>query len=160
MPWGGGAELGPKPACSLPLPALAPGKVPAPNYTDCAQTPLGFRQSLSPGEALQQEAPRSLGRVRLTGGDPARHAWPGAPRCAGVSYKELEMCCWRKAGPGLGSPARAPARCKPRGEDRASAGRFPPPLSLAGIASSAADKDREGPGLQEARCHSSKPSAA
>lgn len=158
MPWGGGAELGPKPACSLPLPAPAPGKVPAPNYTDFAQTPLGFRQSLSPGEALQHEEPRSLGRVRLTGDDPAQPAWPGTPCCVGVSYKELEMCCWRKAGPGLGSPARAPAWCKPRGEDHA--GKFPPPLSLAGIASSAADKDREGPGLQQARCHSSKPSAA
>lgn len=159
MPWGSEAELGPKPACSLPLPAPAPGKVPAPNYTDFAQTLLGFRESPSPGEDLQHEAPRSLGKVRLTGGDPAQPAWPGAPHCAGVSYKELEMCCWRKAGPDLGSPARAPAWCKSWGEDRASAGRFPPPLSLAGIASSAADKEREGPGLQQARCHSCKPSA-
>jgi len=147
----GRVELGPKPACSLPLAAGAAGHVPA---HDFAQTLLGFRQgpSLIPlGSSAVQGTPQPP-KGAINGGR--------ATSRTGAWYEELETCWRSNVGPGLGSPARASTLCKPWGGDHASAGGFQPLLSLAGIASSAAEKESEGPRLQRAWHRSAKPSAA
>lgn len=87
---------------------------------------------------------RSGGRER-----PGTSLWRWCPNISsGGRHKKLKMGCQRMA----------PQGCCPARRSR-SAGGWQPPLSLAGIASSAAEMEGEGPGLQRAPC-GSKPSAA